>query len=73
MWIADGEKFALVGLLVKLQGTPPSEQIAPNLWVLNATTFDVPTEWREWLGSIRADEVAGSNLFLVSKLPKEAD
>ena len=68
MWIADGEKFALVGLLVKLQGTPPPEQIAPNLWVLNTTTFDVPTEWREWLGSIRADEVAGSNLFLVSKL-----
>ena len=72
MWIADGEKFALVGLLVKLQGTPPSEQIAPNLWVLNATTFDVPTEWREWLGSIRADEVAGSNLFLVSKLESTA-
>ena len=36
--------------------------------VLTATTFDVPTEWREWLGSIRANEVAGSNLFLVSKL-----
>ena len=68
MWIADGEKYALVGLEVKLEGTPPPEQIAPNLWVLTATTFDVPSEWREWLGSIRADEVAGSNLFLVSKL-----
>ena len=39
-----------------------------DLWVLTATTFDVPSEWREWLGSIRADEVAGSNQFLVSKL-----
>ena len=68
MWIADGEKYALVGLEVKLEGTPPPEQIAANLWVLTATTFDVPSEWREWLGSIRADEVAGSNLFLVSKL-----
>ena len=68
MWIADGEKYALVGLEVKLEGAPPPEHIAPNLWVLTATTFDVPSEWREWLGSIRADEVAGSNLFLVSKL-----
>ena len=68
MWISDGEKYALVGLDVKLEGTPPPERIAPDLWVLTATTFGVPSEWREWLGSIRADEVAGSNLFLVSKL-----
>ena len=58
----------MVGLEVKLEGTPPPEDIAPNLWVLTDTTFDVPSEWREWLGSIRADQVAGSNLFLVSKL-----
>ena len=68
MWIADSEKYALVGLEVKLEGKPPPEQIAPNLWVLTATTFDVPPEWRDWLGSIRTNEVAGSNLFLVSKL-----
>lgn len=68
MWIADGEKYALVGLQVKLKGKPPPERIAPSLWVLTDTTFDVPPEWREWLGSIRADQVEGSNLFLVSKL-----
>ena len=68
MWIADGEKYALVGLEVVLEGTPPREQIAPNLCVLTTTTFDVPPQWQEWLGSIRANQVAGSNLFLVSKL-----
>lgn len=68
MWIADGEKYALVGLEVKLDGAPPPERLAPDLWVLMTTTFDVPPEWREWLGSIRTDEVAGSNLFLISKL-----
>ena len=68
MWIDDGEKYALVGLQVKLKGAPPPERIAPNLRVLTDTTFDVPPEWREWLGSIRADQVEGSNLFLVSKL-----
>ena len=68
MWIADGEKYALIGLQVKLEGEPPLEEIAPNLWALTSTTFEVPPQWQEWLGSIRADEVAGSNLFLVSKL-----
>ena len=68
VWIADGEKYALVGLEVVLEGTPPREQIAPNLCVLTTTTFDVPPQWQEWLGSIRANQVAGSNLFLVSKL-----
>ena len=71
MWIADGEKYALVGLDVKLEGTPPPEQIAPDLWALTTTAFDVPSHWREWLGSIRADQVAGSNLFLVSKLASD--
>ena len=68
MWIDDGEKYALVGLQVKLKGTPPPERIAPNLRVLTDTTFDVPPEWREWLGSIRTAQVESSNLFLVSKL-----
>ena len=68
MWIDDGEKYALVGLEVKFEGAPPPEQIAPNLQVLTETTFEVPPEWREWLGSIRADQVQDSNLLLVSKL-----
>ena len=68
MWIDDGEKYALVGLGVNQEGEAPPEQIAPDLWVLTNTTFDVPGTWREWLGSIRADEVAGCNLFLVSKV-----
>lgn len=68
MWINDGEKYALVGLEVNLEGVPPPEHIAPNLQVLTDTTFDVPPEWRDWLGSIRADQVQDCNLFLVSKL-----
>lgn len=68
MWIEDGEKYALIGLEVKLEGTVSPQQVESNLWFLNDTTFDVPSQWREWLGSIRADEVAGSNLLLVSKL-----
>ena len=71
MWIVDGEKYALVGLGVAFEGAPPPVHIAPNLWVLTETTLDVPSVWREWLGSIRAGQVADSNLFLVSKLASE--
>src|SRR5260370_29170301 len=67
-WIADGEKYALVGLDVKIEGQIPTGQIAPRLWVLADPAFHVPAHWREWLGTIRADEVEGSNLFLLSKL-----
>lgn len=44
MWIADAEKYALVGLEVKLEGAPPPKRIAPDLWVLTTTTFDVPSD-----------------------------
>ena len=66
-WINDGEKYALVGLSVKIDGAIPSGKISPNLWTLVDTSFKIPSNWREWLGSIRADEVAACNLFLLSK------
>ncbi len=68
MWIDNGENYALVGLEVKLEGELPPENIAPNLQVLTETTFDVPSEWWNWIGSIRTDQIQDSNLFLVSKL-----
>ena len=67
-WIDDGEKYAVVGLTVKVDGHIPSGTIASDLWVLADTTFNTPPYWREWLGSIRAREVEDCNLFLLSKL-----
>jgi hypothetical protein len=67
-WIDDGEKYAVVGLTVKVDGHTPSGTIASDLWVLADTTFNTPPYWREWLGSIRAREVEDCNLFLLSKL-----
>jgi len=68
-WINDGEKYGLVGLSVKLEGQILSEAIVPNLWVLADITFNIPRQWQEWLGSIRAKQVEDFNLFLLSKLP----
>ncbi len=67
-WIADGEKYALVGLDVKTDGAIPRGEIGPGLWVLSDNRFEFPAEWREWLGTIRAEDIEGCNLFLMSKL-----
>jgi hypothetical protein len=66
-WVSDDEKYALIGLDVKFVGSLPERQLTPNLWALTDQTFSVPAEWREWLGSVRTDEVEGCNLFLLSK------
>jgi hypothetical protein len=42
IWLADGEKYALVGLSVKTEGTVPSGQMSPNLWT--AAEFAVDRE-----------------------------
>jgi hypothetical protein len=67
-WIDNGEKYALVGLSVKFDGSLLPGKITANLAVLADTKFNVPTNWREWLGSIRAGEVEDCNLFLFSKM-----
>lgn len=67
-WILDGEKYALVGLNVELADHAPPEQVAPALWVRTDETFQVPTEWRRWLGFIRSSQLETDNLFLISKV-----
>jgi hypothetical protein len=67
-WIENGEKYALVGLSIKFEGHHRAVKITPNLWVLADTTFNVPSHWQDWLGSIRARGVEDCNLFLLSKL-----
>jgi hypothetical protein len=70
-WISDDEKYAFVGLSVKTDGPIPSGKISANLWTLVDASFKIPPNWREWLGTIRADEVAICNLFLLSKCPSQ--
>jgi hypothetical protein len=71
-WIASGEKYALVGLSTKFEGTVVPEKLTAHLWALGGTEFPIPTHWREWLGSIRAGEVDKCNLLLLSKLASSA-
>jgi hypothetical protein len=68
-WVGDNEKYALLGLNIKSDQTGfADEQISPKLAVLTRAAFKMPAHWREWLGSIRAEEVEDCNLFVLSKL-----
>jgi hypothetical protein len=68
-WIADGEKYALLGLSVKVMAPNVAElDLAPNFQVIEGANFKVPDEWREWLGSIRVEEVEACDLFIAAKL-----
>ncbi|HEY1928276.1 MAG TPA: hypothetical protein VGG92_12495 [Caulobacteraceae bacterium] len=66
-WLSDGEKYALVGLSLKVDGNIRTGKVAPSLWLLEGAGFAMPTQWLEWLGSIRAGEVQDCNIFLISK------
>ena len=68
-WLADGEKYALIGLEVKIERDIPYRELAPGLWAWTDQRLDVPAHWREWIGSIRAEEIEGCNLVLLSKMP----
>lgn len=68
-WIADGEKYALIGLDVSIEQPIPFRRLTPELWVWTGQKFDLPLRWREWLGSIRGEEIESCNLTLLSKKP----
>jgi hypothetical protein len=67
-WIDEGQKYAVIALSVKLDDPVPLREMTPNHWAFAAARFDMPTHWREWLGTIRTEEVEHSNLFLLSKI-----
>lgn len=71
-WIADNEKYALIGLAVKIEQGIPMSQVEPGLWAWTDQKLDLPADWRTWIGSLRAEEVEGCNFALLSKMPSAA-
>src|SRR5258707_4323083 len=71
-WLGDGEKYALLGLNIKSDQTGfADEQISPELAFLTRSVFKIPSHWRDWLGSIRAEEVEDCHLFILSKMKSQ--
>jgi hypothetical protein len=68
-WISDGEKYALLGLNVKI--TDPNVanlDLSPDFQIIGGSDFKVPDEWRAWLGSIRVEEVEACDVFVAAKM-----
>jgi hypothetical protein len=66
-WINDGDKYAVIALAVKLDDLVPLQQMTPHHWVFADKRFDMPPHWREWLGTIRTQEVEGSIFVLAQQ------
>lgn len=71
-WVANGEKYALIGLEVKLEENLPLTQLTPIHWAMAEPQFSIPEQWRGWLGSMRTEELESCNLFLISKMASNA-
>lgn len=66
-WIADGEKFALIGLDVHVEASLRDDELDGGLGFLTGLNFVLPEEWRGWLGSFRTEAMEQSSLYLLAK------
>jgi hypothetical protein len=68
-WIREGEKFALIGLNIRVAKDFGRLELPDGLIALPSLSFDLPEYWREWIGTIRVEEVRACTLFLVATSP----
>jgi hypothetical protein len=72
-WIADGEKYALLGLSIKVSELDVAKlDLGPDFQVIEGAGFNIPDEWGEWLGSIRIEEIEACDLFIAAKMKSAA-
>ena len=71
-WIDEGEKFALIGLPVQLAPDLGRENLPGGLTVLPNADFDLPIHWRDWLGTLRVEDVEDCSLYLLAKAASES-
>jgi hypothetical protein len=71
-WIGEGQKFALMGLSVKLEKPIGLQDLGGDVWAFDHENFKMPTNWHEWLGSLRVQEMEQSTFFLMSKMDSSA-
>jgi len=66
-WIEEGKKFALIGLQVATDNSVSDGPIAEGLEAYTSLKLDMPGHWREWLGTMRVEDIEASTLILVSR------
>jgi hypothetical protein len=66
--IEENEKFALVALPVGAASKLEVTKIAADLWAGSRPIVPLTSRWREWLGTIRVNEIERCNVFLLTKM-----
>ena len=56
-----------MGLNLNFEGQLRCDELVPGYSALVDKNFQIPAHWREWLGTIRTDELDNCNLYLLSK------
>ena len=67
--ICPEEKFALIAVRCRTVDLPPKLALAPDLLASTTPPVDFGDHWKEWLGSIRAENFQRSHLFLLMTAP----
>jgi hypothetical protein len=65
--IGEGDKYALVGLWTRSSVDLPPTELVPGVWASDKPFVQLETHWREWLGSIRAEQATRCNVWLMTK------
>ena len=47
-------------------------ELAPGLWFAQRLPFALEPHWREWIGTVRADQLTKAQLILIAKSPSNA-
>lgn len=72
-FIAPGEKFGLLALEISAVGMPARPQkVGRTHWVAGRPIVDFDDHWREWLGSLRHEDLQDATIFVVDKIPSKA-
>lgn len=66
-WVSDGKKFALLGLNMNIEHDA-KPQLPPNYGILQQQ-FDMPPNWKEWMGTERIGEIEACPAFLYVTMP----
>ncbi len=66
-WIAEHEKFALIGLHVTTSRSVSDGLKAEGYEAYTSLKLDMPGHWRDWLGTMRVEDIEASDLILVCR------
>jgi hypothetical protein len=67
IWLREGEKFSLIGLQVDADSSVSDGPVGDGLEAYTSLKLDTPGDWREWLGTIRVEDVEACTLILVCR------